>query len=450
MVRWSPERATFSQDQLDNATRFDDRRRLRGAAASELVAEVWAALQDGEQRQRARKEADERALLLTLEILLANLLAAHLNRIDDERFVATPFSNNAFAWSTVSTASLRSLRDLMGGAGLIEGQHGYQRLDNFADDIAFSKLTRLRASPALAALFDTADLGRSSLRIEAKPEDVIVLKDAKHKQVKLAEGPPEPAVIEDSRSVLMAMNESLSVLKIDLPDDAWARVATRERKAESMKEDAYRLVAGDETQRVLYRVFNENWARGGRIYGGWWMQVPKVERSHLTINDEPTSELDYGSLHPAILYAVEEKALDFDPYAVPGYDGPEARELSKRTFMRLINPSRKHGSKGRLRVTAEDRLQLPDGADFQTYVKAFKQHLGPISAHLDKGVGMALQRQDSDLAISILKRLLDQGITALPIHDSFIVTKGNIGRLRDAMTEEYQGRFGQIPIIKPS
>ena len=52
------------------------------------------------------------------------------------------------------------------------------------------------------------------------------------------------------------------------------------------------------------RVFNNNnWQSHGRLYGGRYQQLNEDERSRMTINDEPTTELDIKSCHPTMAYA---------------------------------------------------------------------------------------------------------------------------------------------------
>ncbi len=55
----------------------------------------------------------------------------------------------------------------------------------------------------------------------------------------------------------------------------------------------------DEHKRV-HRIFNEgSFEKGGRFYGGWWMSLKEEDRKHITINGEPTIEIDYVALHPS-------------------------------------------------------------------------------------------------------------------------------------------------------
>ena len=53
------------------------------------------------------------------------------------------------------------------------------------------------------------------------------------------------------------------------------------------------------------------------------------------------------------------------------------------------------------------------------------------------GVGTGLQRIDSELAIEVVEQCKQQGIVALPIHDSFIVADVNKRKLQKIMTAVY-------------
>ena len=53
----------------------------------------------------------------------------------------------------------------------------------------------------------------------------------------------------------------------------------------------------------LHRVFNQgSFSLGGRFYGGWWQNIPAECRAAITINGDPTIEMDYPRLHPTLLY----------------------------------------------------------------------------------------------------------------------------------------------------
>jgi hypothetical protein len=84
----------------------------------------------------------------------------------------------------------------------------------------------------------------------------------------------------------------------------------------------------------LHRTFNRgSFDLGGRMYGGWWQNIPKEFRSNITVNGSATIELDYPRLHPTLLYREAGQRPDGDPYEIPRWD----RRLVKVAFNTLMN-----------------------------------------------------------------------------------------------------------------
>lgn len=53
----------------------------------------------------------------------------------------------------------------------------------------------------------------------------------------------------------------------------------------------------------LRRIFARgSFEMGGRFYGGWWQFIPSDYRGYITINGQPTVEVDYSELHPRLMY----------------------------------------------------------------------------------------------------------------------------------------------------
>jgi hypothetical protein len=77
----------------------------------------------------------------------------------------------------------------------------------------------------------------------------------------------------------------------------------------------------------LRRIFNKNFGRGGRMYAaeGAWQTMTKQERLKIKIANEPVVEVDYSTLHPALLYAEVGKYASSDTYVIDGWP----RKLTK-------------------------------------------------------------------------------------------------------------------------
>lgn len=69
----------------------------------------------------------------------------------------------------------------------------------------------------------------------------------------------------------------------------------------------------------LTRIYTQDYDHGGRYYS-LFQQQPSQSRLHLYINGEPTAEVDYKGLHPALLYQRIGLETPTDPYDIPGGD----------------------------------------------------------------------------------------------------------------------------------
>jgi hypothetical protein len=58
------------------------------------------------------------------------------------------------------------------------------------------------------------------------------------------------------------------------------------------------------------------------------------------------------------------------------------------------------------------------------------------------GIGIKLQRLDSDIAEQVMGTMMVQGFLVLPVHDSFVVWDNKIDLLRQAMQDAYVERMG--------
>lgn len=426
----------FTSAELENSAPFDPDKRLRGEAGSALLDELLGRIEPWElatgARRRKRKPDDTKSLALTMDVLLANLAALWLNRVDATRFLAVSFNANDYRLP-LSLKAMQALRNWMEAEGLIEVAPGFQKVERYEHSMPIARRTRLRATPLLIEEFEGFGIGRQSLRT-VPMRGVILIRNREEE----GDAPPK---VQASAAVIEAVNARLSNTTITLPDDAWARIGRA--RVEGDDDDAYRAFAGDHTAKTLRRIFSKTWDRGGRIYGGWWMHVPKAERQYIHIDGEPVVEWDYSYLHPALLFARTETVLDFDPYTLKGVDIPSLRDLGKRTFQRLVNRDTLP-----TRAAPGDANFLPSGMTFKAYLALYLNRLSPITRWLGVDAGMGLQREDSDLAVDILMRMNAAGITALPVHDSVLVQERHSEALKKVMRETYRERYGTTPGMK--
>jgi hypothetical protein len=430
---------TFTGEELRNTVSFDPDRQLRGEGGEGLLGHVLGLVAAAETRERALKVSDAPRRRLTASTLLANIAAAAINRVDPKRFVTVSFNRNNYAGTGLSVAAMTAMREVLLDQKMIEGRSGVRSVGRF-DDV-HSALTRLRAAPALIDLLGQYGIGYSSI-VRRLDRGTIVLKD--RRQGIDRDPPPDVAL---TASVIEGMNRLIAKADINLPDDAWDRIIARHAAAATLDQKE-RADAGDLAATALYRSFKFDWQHGGRMYGGWWIGLPKEERAHLTINGQRTVELDYSQLHPSILFARVGRPLDFDLYTLPGLDSPALREVGKDTFMRLLNRTADKGGSAEVRMRAGDRKLLPADVTPEDYMRRFLVQMAPIGQWLSTGEGTRLQREDSDLAIEVMAKMMNLGAVVLPVHDSFVVEKEHSDSLMLAMRNSYERKYGITPLIK--
>jgi len=201
--------------------------------------------------------------------------------------------------------------------------------------------------------------------------------------------------------------------------------------------------------RTVYRVFNNgSFDQGGRLYGGWWQQIPSGLRKHITIDGQWTIELDYSALHPRLIYAERGIQYEGDPYDV-GLD-ESLRPLVKVTFQKLINgggyPRHPRPGSGE---PSFDAVEM--GMSWRQFVDTIKDHHSSISDLFGTGIGLRLQRKDSDIAQAVMLKFNKLDTVMLPVHDSFIVEGMDYMSLQAAMSEamkEFSGVAVPIKVTK--
>lgn len=211
----------------------------------------------------------------------------------------------------------------------------------------------------------------------------------------------------------------------------------------------------------LHRVFNGSMSLGGRFYGSAHQTMKKQYRQRITIDGEPTVELDYSALHPSLLLWRTGGALSADPYTEIAGKAGITRELVKALLLRLINSenvsdfcrvvtsSGNESKKAEAEAGRADEWFIPDvptgykGADF---VEAVEAAFPTLTGSFGGTIGLELQGIDSKLMADLLAECLSAGIVALPVHDSVIVPQSRADDVREIMFNCYE-RMTKRPIF---
>lgn len=184
------------------------------------------------------------------------------------------------------------------------------------------------------------------------------------------------------------------------------------------------------------KVFNKSFDLGGRMYlnGGSVQTMDREDRIELTIDGEPTVEIDYKGLHPRILYTM--KGIDYsqeNPYTIEieGYCKDWLKKVSKIALLIMFNTKSKQGAIKAVEneIVASynvqklvDKHKIPNlSIDFSAIVSALEKKHYRIKEYLYSDIGPYLQNRDSLIMDHIVGVFTQHKELAIPIHDSIII-----------------------------
>jgi len=211
--------------------------------------------------------------------------------------------------------------------------------------------------------------------------------------------------------------------QIDYPDTA--ETETMRDQVQFINEHLKRLHLIHEGKRfdipVGRRVFNGDFTRGGRFYcqGTSFQNIESYLRGSLeSVIDgvaHPVVEIDYSSLHPTMAYTEARTRMPpGDPYGITGYD----RRLVKVAVNALLNaPTQSSATKAiREELRTNEGLRAASGLEVRTrrecmslaekVVGAIKAKHWRIKAYFGSDCGARFQRQDSDMAVEVMIRMI--------------------------------------------
>lgn len=183
--------------------------------------------------------------------------------------------------------------------------------------------------------------------------------------------------------------------------------------------------------------------RHGRLYGGFWEDLPKEQRHFLTIDGEPVVDLDFASMFIQLAYCLQGlQPPSGDLYAIPGLE--EHRKAVKSLMVSLFF----RNAEAR-RLPAGSKEALPLGWSMER-LKAAAAALHPAIAHLfDTNVGFELMALESEILVDILIELASKGVAALPMHDGIMVAANHKEMAVETMRNVSALKAGQsLPVVE--
>ncbi len=213
----------------------------------------------------------------------------------------------------------------------------------------------------------------------------------------------------------------------------------------------------------LYRSFNEgSWEHGGRFYGGWWINLPREYRPHITINGEPTRELDYSAFHISMIYGLEGQPMPSGDLYDIGWD-IQYRPMIKKFVNALLYADDEDAAIRAMLDFREDDVRslwapfedLPpavahgrENGVLRPMLADIKQLHEAVAHRFGNGDSTRLQSMDAKMAEQVLMMSVWLNETVLPIHDSFIVPVRQAGYFETHMQQTFEAFFAQRIEVK--
>jgi hypothetical protein len=362
-------------------------------------------------------------------------------RLGTERLIAVSMSpktykskGNRYNALRISSLTIDVVRELE-KAGLILFKVGFQ-----AKDSSIGFVSRIWPTSKLIEMFQSSKIEHYMIE-RPEVEEVIILRGVDKKVMDYVE---TPETLE-MRSVVKDYNRLLKTMFIDIRrlDQPWIEFG-----------EEGRLSVGPNAQRV-HRVFNRgDFSMGGRFYGPWWQQCPKQLRREIFINDAPTVEEDYSSLHIALLYA-KEGINYYDEFEGDAYkiDKPIflntselCRKYAKLLLLTAVNaktPKQAYSAFRSNCTEANDNIgKALKNKQLAIILDALKEKHPQIAVYLGSDAGINLMKTDSQITEHVIKTFTARGLPVLTVHDSYIVHWGDAHLLNNLLTEAYQHLTG--------
>ena len=219
-------------------------------------------------------------------------------------------------------------------------------------------------------------------------------------------------------------------------------------------------------------VYNNNFEGHGRNYFNL-QNIPSEERKLITFDGQATTELDFISNGPTIMYAKQGLQLEEDAYKLEGFGN---RKMIKMCFTLMCNTSKNNQAwfavynlfKFKEGVLDIDLSEFDSAVEYNDYIskqteirksnKLIKEEITAIIAALETkhnvliNVGdygfysknaSKLMFIDGQVSTRIIQQFVEMGEPLIPIHDGFIVRKKLKRILRYVMLMEYSNVLGK-------
>jgi hypothetical protein len=384
---------------------------LRSSSSQDLHADLWATLRvgsltaireemlDGVLRRVAAPGREPRADIkrnaeVMVSTIIANLILLHQLRPEGSSLVVDLANTKKTRYDRKGFQKLSPAIDALQDMGLVDKFPGDYRRYRTTLQARGKLLEAVTSSPALLADVIRAE-GQELIVLTARPRIKRDNYGKKHPKIPLDYADDEET--RRLRAEIEALNRFLSAADITfrgnvIPEIGLYRTFTLRREADP-------------------HIFNLH----GRLYGGFWINLPKGQREDLRIDGGEVADLDFTAMFPSLAYIRAGQAPpEGDPYAIKGLDG--YRSGAKAAMSAFLSAG------GPQRVLPDGmREKLPDGWSIKRLREAILEHHPVLADSFEQDLSLEFMFTESRIMMRALSCLVAQGVTALPIHDGMMV-----------------------------
>jgi hypothetical protein len=183
--------------------------------------------------------------------------------------------------------------------------------------------------------------------------------------------------------------------------------------------------------------------RGGRLFGGYWENLPKpVRLKGIRIDGEKVVGLDYSALNPRLAYHVAEAdPAPGDAYTLPGLE--KSRDGVKKVFNAMLF---KHPV---TKLPKGARALFPRSVDCSEVTEAIlRQHPTLKGLLSNPETGHRLQFMESQIMMGVLRNCRERNFVALPVFDCVVVKASTEKAVKEIMQREFKAATGLSVEVK--
>ena len=281
---------------------------------------------------------------------------------------------------------------------------------------------------------------------------------------------------------------------VKIPDEVtqepWYTITEKTLKDHSdlLTKQDIRLADGSPMHQMKWtyiRKFKESFDLTGRLYAGF-TTFKKDDRLAITFRGICACSLDLSQLHPTLIlrvaHGLEKEEGLFTGLNIDPYDMPDFIWLPRAVHKTLINAcinSKSLDSAYRALINAYWRWDATDNeydctiydgkqkrqgqkcfpgnkVEAMKYIEAFKFRHPQLADYVCTGIGLLLQKFDSDFMLNVVKLSTSIGIPVLPVHDEVVFPEEDESAMLEILKEAFRwtfsesGDFGAIKVKKTS